>query len=149
MRDRALSIILDKKTKEMEACALEVAQLSAKKKMLEDQIQTLISYLTSVREKASAKYSECVYGDQIRNQLGFSQKIEEGINQQKVKLEIISKQLDFSQQKWNESIIEKRKFEKLAEKLSIAKVAKDNKAEQKQIDEFSMRFAYRSLNITR
>lgn len=149
MKDRALSIILDKKKKEVEAHALEVAQLISKKKVLEDQIQTLISYLSSVREKASAKYSECIYGDQIRNQLGFSQKIEEGINQQRVKLEIISKQLVFSQQKWNESIIERRKYEKLSEKVSIAKVAKENKTEQKEIDEFAMRFAYRSLNINR
>lgn len=149
MKTKPLLLLLDQKKKAVEKAALECADLESKRAKILSQIETMEDYFKSLKRKAEIKFSSSVFGDEIRHQLGFREKIEEGIIQQRSRLEIISRNLESARNTWNESIIECKKVEKLVSKNEKILKNIEAKKDQKLMDEYAIRFACRQLNISR
>ncbi len=140
MKAQTLKLLLNQRKAQTEYVSKELGELRKQLERISKQIETLNAYLTDVRRKSSEKASKGIFGDQIKNQLGFTQKIQDGIRQQVHKKDILENQIENMIRKWNECIIEERKVEKLIEKVNYATAKEQENIEQKMNDEFSQRF---------
>lgn len=137
----AYSLLLDMRKKDVEQAAIEVSTVRSQIEKARLQITTMENYLLEIKKKATSSATGGTFGDKVIGYSSYIERIRGGVSQQKHRLDILSKQAEFVQQKWLDRIMEMKKVEKLIEVRTRKQNETEARNEQKLFDELSSRFA--------
>lgn len=139
MKLDTLKKVLDKYVEKAQILGAEYASLLRLEEETIAQISTLKEYMQSINSNVQEANTKKIYGDQLKNRLNFSEKIENGIRQQQHKLVTLERRKDAALREWNFALLDQRKMEKLIERKKDLAVSIEQRSEQKISDEYGAR----------
>ncbi|MCL1073935.1 flagellar export protein FliJ [Shewanella dokdonensis] len=144
--DPLLTVLkLAKEAEEQAALRLKAAQFEHQKRV--NQLQSLRDYRLDYMRQLAAQQGQQIRADYYQQFHRFVRQVDEAIKQQLAVVHEAEQQKQYRQQHWMEKQQKRKAVELLLEKKAQQKQLRENKQEQKLIDEFaSQQFLRRKLN---
>ncbi|MBO1273047.1 MULTISPECIES: flagellar export protein FliJ [Shewanella] len=144
--DPLLTVLkLANEAEEQAALRLKAAQFEHQKRV--NQLQSLRDYRLDYMRQLAAQQGQQIRADYYQQFHRFVRQVDEAIKQQLAVVAEAERQKQYRQQHWMEKQQKRKAVELLLEKKALQKQQRENKQEQKLIDEFaSQQFQRRKLS---
>lgn len=137
---KALEILMDQAKKKAEELALQLAKSRDQLGKARDKLQMLEQYQIECETNAHQKTVSTAFTiSQLRGQNAFVSKVGQAIAQQRTQVEFYQKGETWQLKKWQEALMEQKKYEALLSRQAKKLEAIQNKRDQKMNDEFAAR----------
>lgn len=133
--------------KEVEKAVGQLGQVRQAHQQAEQQLNMLLNYQDDYRQKLNNTMSDGMANNSWQNYQQFIQTLDKAIEQHRQQLLQWTSRLDLAMKTWQEKQQRLNAFEKLQEREASRKVAKENRIEQKQMDEFAQRASQRKTEL--
>lgn len=140
-RAQRLQVILDLAEREEEKCLAAWGELQQKLQSEEEQRDQLQAYNHEYQQKISSPSTQAIKAGDIHATLGFMQQIKGVLQSQQEKIVLLIEQADSAKQRYLEQRGKAQALHKLMDKLDKEFDTEEEKAQQKQADEWSNRMA--------
>ncbi|MFC3395208.1 flagellar export protein FliJ [Brenneria rubrifaciens] len=131
--------------KEVEKAVGQLGQVRKAHRVAEQQLNMLLNYQDDYRQKLNTTMSDGIANNSWQNYQQFIQTLDKAIEQHEQQLSQWTSRLDLAMKAWQEKQQRLNAFETLQVRAKVRQIAKDNRIEQKQIDEFAQRAVLRNI----
>nr|WP_113866702.1 flagellar export protein FliJ [Brenneria salicis]NMN91174.1 flagellar FliJ protein [Brenneria salicis ATCC 15712 = DSM 30166]RBP62298.1 flagellar FliJ protein [Brenneria salicis ATCC 15712 = DSM 30166]RLM30542.1 flagellar biosynthesis chaperone FliJ [Brenneria salicis ATCC 15712 = DSM 30166] len=129
--------------KEVEKAAGQLGQVRKAFQQAEQQLNMLLNYQDDYRQKLNTTMTDGMANNSWQNYQQFIQTLDNAIEQHQQQLLQWTSRLDLAMKTWQEKQQRLNAFEKLQDRETIRQLLKNNRIEQKQMDEFAQRASLR------
>ncbi|QHP53862.1 flagella biosynthesis chaperone FliJ [Pectobacterium carotovorum subsp. carotovorum] len=129
--------------KDVEKAAGQLEQVRQAHQQAEQQLNMLLNYQDDYRQKLNSTMSSGMANNSWQNYQQFIRTLDSAIEQHRQQLSQWTSRLDLAMKTWQEKQQRLNAFEKLQDRELTRQLAKENKIEQKQMDEFAQRASQR------
>ncbi|UUE46610.1 flagellar export protein FliJ [Pectobacterium aroidearum] len=129
--------------KEVEKAVGQLGQVRQAHQQAEQQLNMLLNYQDDYRQKLNSTMSAGMANNSWQNYQQFIRTLDSAIEQHRQQLSQWTSRLDLAMKTWQEKQQRLNAFEKLQDRELTRQLAKENKIEQKQMDEFAQRASQR------
>ncbi|MEC5318490.1 flagellar export protein FliJ [Brenneria populi subsp. brevivirga] len=133
--------------KEVEKAVNQLGQVRQAHQHAEQQLDMLLNYQHDYRQKLNTTMSDGMANNSWRNYQQFIQTLDKAIEQHRQQLLQWTSRLDLAMKTWREKQQRLNAFETLQGRETTRQIAKDNRIEQKQMDEFAQRASQRKTEL--
>lgn len=138
MQDKSLHLVLEMEQRREEQFALRMQQARQQCEYQRKRLQGLENYRTEYLNGALCKGQDGLQSMRFGHYHAFIGKLDEGIGQQRVKLQRLEAVVEERKQQWLEKQQRRKAIEQLIEKKRIEAAQKQARIEQKNADEYAM-----------
>lgn len=138
MQDKSLHLVLEMEQRREEQFALRMQQARQQCEYQRKRLQGLENYRTEYLNGALSKGQDGLQSMRFGHYHAFIGKLDEGIGQQRVKLQRLEAVVEERKQQWLEKQQRRKAIEQLIEKKRIEAAQKQARIEQKNADEYAM-----------
>ncbi|PWC17416.1 flagellar export protein FliJ [Brenneria corticis] len=128
---------------EVEKAAGQLGQVRQAHQQAEQQLNMLLNYQDDYRQKLNTTMSGGMANNSWQNYQQFIQTLDSAIEQHRQQLLQWTSRLDLAMKAWQEKQQRLNAFETLQDRETTRQVARDNRIEQKLMDEFAQRASLR------
>lgn len=129
--------------KEVEKAAGQLGQVRKAFQQAEQQLNMLLNYQDDYRQKLNTTMTDGMANNSWQNYQQFIQTLDNAIEQHRQQLLQWTSRLDLAMKTWQEKQQRLNAFEKLQDRETTRQLVKNNRIEQKQMDEFAQRASLR------
>ncbi|GKW40184.1 flagella biosynthesis chaperone FliJ [Pectobacterium parvum] len=129
--------------KDVEKAAGQLGQVRQAHQQAEQQLNMLLNYQDDYRQKLNSTMTSGMANNSWQNYQQFIRTLDGAIEQHRQQLSQWTSRLDLAMKTWQEKQQRLNAFEKLQDRELTRQLAKENKIEQKQMDEFAQRASQR------
>ncbi|ATA24382.1 flagellar biosynthesis chaperone FliJ [Brenneria goodwinii] len=142
-----LITLRDLAQKEVEKAVGQLGQVRQAHQQAEQQLNMLLNYQDDYRQKLNTTMSGGMANNSWQNYQQFIQTLDKAIEQHRQQLLQWTSRLDLAMKAWREKQQRLNAFETLQDRETTRQVARDNRIEQKQMDEFAQRASQRKTEL--
>ncbi|MCV9880373.1 flagellar export protein FliJ [Brenneria izbisi] len=129
--------------KEVEKAAGQLGQVRKAFQQAEQQLNMLLNYQDDYRQKLNTTMTDGMANNSWQNYQQFIQTLDNAIDQHRQQLLQWTSRLDLAMKTWQEKQQRLNAFEKLQDRETTRQLVKNNRIEQKLMDEFAQRASLR------
>ncbi|MFT8211239.1 MAG: flagellar export protein FliJ [Symbiopectobacterium sp.] len=133
--------------KEVEKAATQLGQVRKAYQQAEQQLKMLLNYQEDYRDRLQATMSAGMANTSWQNFQQFIQTLDVAITQHQKQLQHWNSRLDLAMKTWQEKQIRLNAFETLQEREDVRQLARENRLDQKRMDEFAQRASLRKTDL--
>ncbi|MDX5630719.1 MULTISPECIES: flagellar export protein FliJ [unclassified Brenneria] len=142
-----LITLRDLAQKEVEKAVGQLGQVRQAHQQAEQQLNMLLNYQDDYRQKLNTTMSGGMANNSWQNYQQFIQTLDKAIEQHRQQLLQWTSRLDLAMKAWREKQQRLNAFETLQDREATRQVARENRIEQKQMDEFAQRASQRKTEL--
>ena len=135
--------LLEQAQEKSDKAARLMAEVKAQWQAAEQKLQQLQSFVDDYRNRFVAAQSGGLSVNQWRDYRLFMAKLDAALKQQSGEVELLRQRFDEAKSRWLDTQREVKAMQALAEREARMEQAKQAKREQKELDEYASKLAYR------
>ncbi|WJV52163.1 flagellar export protein FliJ [Pectobacteriaceae bacterium CE90] len=141
----SLAMLRELAEKEVEKATSQLGQVQQAYQQAEQQLNMLLNYQDDYRQKLNDSMTDGMANTSWRNYQQFILTLDKAIEQHRQQLLQWTSRLDLVMKTWQEKQQRLNAFETLRDREQSKQLARENRLEQKQMDEFAQRASMRKI----